>query len=80
MFGSEDYAKEELVAELGSVFLCAELGVSYDLKQHASYLQSWQKAIKDDPQYILKAASAAQKAVEYVMSQFTMKRKYEEAA
>lgn len=79
-FGSEDYAKEELIAELGSVFLCAELGVTYDIQQHASYLQSWQKAIKDDPQYILKASSAAQKAVEYVMSQFTMKRKYEEAA
>ena len=80
LFGSEDYAKEELIAELGSVFLCAELGVTYDIKHHASYLQSWQKAINDDPQYILKAASAAQKAVEYVMSQFTMKRKYEEAA
>lgn len=80
LFGSEDYAKEELIAELGSVFLCAELGVTYDIKHHASYLQSWQKAIKDDPQYILKASSSAQKAAEYCMSQFTMMRKYDSEA
>lgn len=80
MFGSEDYAKEELVAELGSVFLCAELGVNYDLKQHASYIQSWQKAIESDPNYLLTASSAAQKAAEYCMSQFRMMRQYDEEA
>jgi len=79
-FGSEDYAKEELVAELGSIFLCAELGVTYDIKQHASYLKSWQKAIESDANYLLTASTAARKAAEYCMSQFTMMRKYDEAA
>ena len=79
-FGSEDYAKEELVAELGSVFLCAELGVNYDLKQHASYIQSWQKAIESDPNYLLTASSAAKKAAEYCMSQFRMMRQYDDVA
>tara|TARA_R100000406_G_scaffold18655_1_gene11497 strand:+ start:2769 stop:3569 length:801 start_codon:yes stop_codon:yes gene_type:complete len=79
-FGSEDYAKEEFVAELGSVFLCAELGVTYDLQQHASYFNSWQKAIESDPKYLLKAATAARKATEYCMSQFTLMRKYDKAA
>lgn len=78
-FGSEDYAKEEFVAELGSVFLCVELGVTYDLQQHASYFNSWQKAIESDPKYLLKAATAAKKATEYCMSQFTLMRKYEAA-
>ena len=78
-FGSEDYAKEELVAELGSIFLCAQLGVTYDIAQHASYLSSWEKAIKSDPKYLLKAATSARKASEYCMSQFTMMRKYEAA-
>lgn len=78
-FGSEDYAKEEFVAELGSVFLCAELGVTYDIQQHASYFNSWQKAIESDPKYLLTAATAAKKASEYCMSQFTLMRKYEAA-
>ena len=80
MFGSEDYAKEELVAELGSVFLCAELGVQYNIEQHASYIQSWQKAIESDANYLLTASSAAQKAAEYCMSQFRMMRQYDEEA
>lgn len=78
-FGSEDYAKEELVAELGSIFLCAELGVTYDVQQHACYIKSWQKAIKSDPRYITTAAKDAQKAFEYCMVQFEMMRKYEAA-
>ena len=78
-FGSEDYAKEELIAELGSIFLCAELGVTYDISQHASYLNSWKKAIKSDPKYLMTAATEARKANEYCMSQFTMMRKYEAA-
>lgn len=79
-FGHEDYAKEELVAELGSIFLCAQLGVTYDIKQHASYIKSWQKAIKSDPKYITTAAKDAQKAFEYCMSQFELMRKYDSEA
>jgi|TARA_R100000479_G_scaffold65815_1_gene31353 antirestriction protein ArdC len=79
-FGDEDYAKEEFVAELCAVFLCAELGVTYDLKNHASYLRSWQKAIKSDPKYLFTAATDAKNAFEYCMSQFQLMRKYEKAA
>ncbi|ECC6921913.1 zincin-like metallopeptidase domain-containing protein [Salmonella enterica] len=65
-FGSEDYAFEELIAELGSAFLMADLGVSGDV-QHESYIASWLKALKNDKRYIFKAASAASKAHRYLM-------------
>jgi antirestriction protein ArdC len=52
----DDYAFEELVAELGSVFLCESLGIEYKIEHHTSYLESWLKALKDDPKYIVKAA------------------------
>jgi antirestriction protein ArdC len=79
MFGTEEYAKEELVAELGSIFLCADLGVKYDIQQHASYIRSWQKAIKSDSQYLLTAATAARKAHEYCISQLNLMRQQEAA-
>ncbi|HUF73752.1 MAG TPA: zincin-like metallopeptidase domain-containing protein [Gammaproteobacteria bacterium] len=66
-FGSEDYAKEELVAEVGASMLCAHLGLDYVVEHHASYLESWLKALKGDKRYIFSAASAAQKAVDYVL-------------
>lgn len=65
-FGSEDYAFEELIAELGSAFLMADLGVSGDV-QHESYIASWLKALKNDKRYIFKAASAASKGHRYLM-------------
>ena len=67
-FGSELYAKEELVAELGSIFLCSQLGVPYEVEQHASYLKSWSKAIKDDTNYLVTAVKKAQAATDYVMA------------
>lgn len=69
-FGHEDYAKEELIAEIGSVFLCTALGIQYEIRQHASYLSSWRKAIQDDPSCITKAAKQAQQAYEYCMKEF----------
>ncbi|MFK3708706.1 ArdC family protein [Klebsiella sp. NPDC088457] len=65
-FGSEGYAAEELVAELGSAFLMAELGIVGEV-QHESYIASWLKALKNDKRYIFKAASAASKAHRYLM-------------
>ena len=63
----EAYAKEELVAELGAAFLCAELGVSSEPREdHAKYLNNWLKALKDDKKLIVKAASKARKACEFV--------------
>jgi antirestriction protein ArdC len=68
-FGSEDYAKEELVAELGAAFLCADLGVTPEPREdHAAYLATWLKRLKDDKRLIFRAASAAQRAADHLHS------------
>ncbi|EHR2279923.1 DUF1738 domain-containing protein [Escherichia coli] len=66
-FGSEGYAFEELIAELGSAFLMADLGIVGEV-QHESYIASWLKALRNDKRYIFKAASAASKAHLYLMN------------
>ena len=65
-FGSEAYAFEELIAELGSAFLMADLGITGEV-QHESYIASWLKALKGDKRYIFKAAAAASKAHRWLM-------------
>ncbi|OYV24705.1 MAG: antirestriction protein [Rhodospirillales bacterium 20-58-10] len=68
-FGTEDYAKEELVAELGSAFVCADLAITPEVQpNHAAYIASWLKALKDDKRLIFKAAALAQKAVDHLHS------------
>ena len=62
-----EYAFEELVAELGAAFLCADLGIaSLPRPDHAAYIASWLKALKNDSKFIFQAASQAQKALDYV--------------
>ena len=66
-YGSKEYAKEELIAELGSSFLCQDLGVTNYLREdHVQYLKSWLGALKDDKKFIFKAAAKAQQAVEWI--------------
>jgi antirestriction protein ArdC len=66
-WGDEAYAKEELVAEIGSAFLCADLGLTPEVREdHACYIASWLKVLKDDKRAIFSAASHAQKAVDYL--------------
>lgn len=66
-FGSADYAFEELVAELGATFLCADLGIEAEPREdHAQYLASWIKALKDDKKAIVKAAKLAQAAADHL--------------
>ena len=66
-FGDDAYAMEELVAELGSAFLCGDLGLSASPRpDHASYLASWLKVLKADNRAIFTAASAAAKAADYL--------------
>ncbi|UTC29717.1 DNA primase [Bajunvirus bajun] len=66
-FGDEAYAAEELVAELGSAFLCATLGITPEVREdHAAYIQSWLKVLKGDKRFIFTAASLATKAVEHL--------------
>ncbi|MEV9527045.1 zincin-like metallopeptidase domain-containing protein [Aliarcobacter butzleri] len=63
-FGSESYAKEELIAELGSVFLCSHLGIQSSIR-HEAYLKGWLSAAKADPKFLWKSASEAQKILDY---------------
>lgn len=66
-FGDNAYAFEELVAELGAAFLCAQLGISNSPREdHAAYLQSWLHALKDDKRAIFTAASKAQQACDWL--------------
>ncbi len=66
-FGSKDYAKEELVAELGATFLGIELGIHNEPRpDHAKYLNSWMTVLKEDPSAIFKASTMASKAVAYL--------------
>lgn len=69
-FGSEAYAVEELVAELGAAFLCADLGLSPEPRlDHAGYIESWLKVLKDDTRAIFTAAGKAQAAVDWLHGQ-----------
>jgi antirestriction protein ArdC len=66
-FGDHGYAVEELVAEMGAAFLCADLGITPEvMPEHASYLQAWLKVMKADKRAIFTAASHASKAAEYL--------------
>lgn len=69
-FGDEAYAAEELVAELGSAFLCARLGVEGRL-QHAEYLGHWAKVLRSDKYAIFTASKAAQAAMEFLLGEGT---------
>ena len=66
-FGSPEYAREELVAELCSAFASAETGVQFDDKNHASYIGSWLNVLKEDKHAVFAAAKDASKAVDYML-------------
>lgn len=66
-FGSEMYAKEELRAEIASMILGDELGIGHDPGQHAAYVKSWIRALKDDPNEIFRAAADAEKIQDFVL-------------
>jgi len=68
-WGDEGYAMEELVAELGSAFLCADLAITPEvMPDHAAYVATWLKVLEDDKRAIFTAASLASKAVDYLHS------------
>jgi len=65
-FGSERYAIEELVAELGAAYLCADLDLALEPREdHAAYIASWLRALKNDSRAIFTAAAHAERAVEF---------------
>ncbi|SEF11605.1 Antirestriction protein ArdC [Burkholderia sp. WP9] len=68
-FGDEAYAAEELIAEMGAAFVCAQLGITPEVREdHASYLDHWLKVLKADRKAIFTAASQAQRACDYLFS------------
>jgi antirestriction protein ArdC len=66
-FGSALYAKEELVAEMTSAFVCASLGIVPTVR-HADYIASWLEVLREDDRAIVRAASAASKAADYLLA------------
>lgn len=68
---SKSYAFEELVAELGSCFLCAELGLEPHIDNSSAYVTGWLEGLKSDKKFIFQAASQASKAVNYILDIFT---------
>lgn len=66
-FGDAGYAMEELVAEIGAAFLCADLGITPETREdHAAYIASWLKVLRYDKRAIFTAAAHAQRAVDYL--------------
>jgi len=66
-FGSKDYAREELVAEMGAAFLCATLGIQPSIR-HADYIGAWLAVLREDNRAIFRAASAASKAADWLLA------------
>lgn len=65
--GSPEYAFEELVAEMGSAFLCAHLGLVGDLR-HPEYLAHWVQRLRSDKRAVVRAATIAQKAMDFILA------------
>lgn len=78
-FGTADYAREELRAEMASYFVCSDLGIAHDPGQHASYVGSWIDALRKDHNELFRAAKEAEQISDYVL-QFAYERQQEQLA
>lgn len=69
-FGSENYSKEELVAEMGAAFLCNAVGINSHkaFRNSVAYIQSWLRVLKNDKRMITMAATKAEKACKYILN------------
>ena len=71
-YGSDPYAKEELIAEIGSAFLCGYAGIEdRTIDSSAAYLEGWLKQLKEDKTLIVQAAAQAQKAADFILNHQT---------
>ncbi len=70
-FGSEDYSKEELVAEIGSANLMNIVGIetSGTFRNSTAYIQNWLSVLRNDTKFIVSASSKAEKAVKYILNE-----------
>lgn len=78
-FGTVDYAREELVAELATAFVCASLGIVPTVR-HADYIGNWLQVLKEDAKAIVRAASLASKASDFILAFQKSKIDLEQAA
>ena len=68
-FGDESYAMEELIAELGAAFICADLGITPEPRDdHACYIKNWLRVLKNDKKAIFSAAAKASQASTWLLS------------
>ena len=79
-FGDNSYAMEELIAELGSAFLCAHCGLDGRLQHHAAYLQSWLEVLKADKRAIFTVSAKAQAAADFILPKSEAEQPQGEAA
>lgn len=82
-FGSPDYAREELNAELSSAFLESELGITMEpdsemIKDHSNYLKSWISVLREDPNELFRACANAEKITEFLMERYESELSIEE--
>ncbi|UTF61227.1 MULTISPECIES: ArdC family protein [Gilvimarinus] len=70
----ESYAYEELIAELGAAFLCAQFNIQGQHTQHACYLKHWLGKLKEDKTFLFKASAAANKAFQLILQSANSKR------
>lgn len=68
-FGSEDYSKEELVAEMASAMMCGEYGVDVSIERSAGYVEGWLGKLGRDPKLLIGAASKAEKAAKMIVGE-----------
>jgi antirestriction protein ArdC len=81
MFGSHEYSREELIAEMGAAFLCGTAGIeSGTLQDSTAYLATWIKVLKGDSRLAVTAAAQAQKAADYILGREHAEAPQQEAA
>ena len=68
-FASHQYAKEELIAEIGAAFLCAKCQIPPPIPNNAAYINHWLKILKAQPTILIQAAAHAQKACDYILQE-----------
>lgn len=78
-WNKESYSLEELVAEMGASFLCAEAGVEQVIDNSAAYIASWIKNLEKNPKWVITASSKAQKATDYLLGRVAEQQMQEAA-
>jgi antirestriction protein ArdC len=80
-FGSEEYSKEELIAELGAAFLCGHSGIEQEtIENSAAYIESWRSKLSEDKRLIIPAASHAQRAADFILGRQAEQAEVEKGA